>query len=504
MEASTCQYKNCIRDPDFICKCSDSRSYFCSEHIDDHSNICKGYIIENFTEISSGKKKIILNRFKSALTTLKQMHDNINKKNKEIIGKILSKAVEDLEFIRKKENIIYESMDLLNKIDKIANKPQQTDVENFILKYLSKDNDLVDELQEKNKEIIDDLDIARKNKELQDKIQNLQDIIDEKTYELKERLDQIEDRQKECSLKSENMELIENIEKIEEAFEENSEAINCYKERIKNIEKEFIMHEEDIESPYIHFFEKNTNKLNTVNVASDRDQYRFYEMQDNMTYNGAFCQITKTMMFFYGGISNSIIDYTYIIDTEQKTATKQRSGKLGSYIGQGSLYKNSIYVFSGKYNQNYKDSAMFNLKTNTWHPIEPLPAATHCNLSVPFGNKIIVTGYHLDCVYIYSIKNNCYQKFGAFKANFSKILGKADKKVYIFEGNKVHESRDGTIGQYDIVNPSTGLPDSWLLSFPTKYKNNIYFVLDNRNLYKMDLTSKTFALVRALNIIDNI
>ncbi|OMJ78295.1 hypothetical protein SteCoe_21927 [Stentor coeruleus] len=416
----------------------------------------------------------------------------------------MSIAVEDLEFIRKKENIIYGAIELLNKFDRITNKSQQTEGEIFILKYLNNTDKLIKDLQEKHIEIIDDLDITKKNQELYDKIQKLQAIIDEKTQELKERLDQIEDKQKEFSLKSENLEILENIEKIEEAFKESSEVVSSYKERVKNIEKEFYVNEEDIESPYIHFFENNTKKLNTVNVASDRDQYRLYDMQDNMSYNGAFCQITKTITLFYGGITSSTIGHTYIIDTENQIATKQLSGKLGYCIGQGSFYKNAVYFFSGCCNQNYRDSAMFNLRTNTWHSIEPLPAAAHCNLSVPIGNKIVVTGYHFGCAYIYSIKNNYYKQFGSFQVNFSKILCKANKKIYLFEGSRVHESREGSIGQYDIVNPSAGLPNSWLLSFPTKYKDNIYFVLDNRSLYKMDLTTKAVVLIRVLNIVDNI
>lgn len=117
MKRNTCQYKTCDNDPEFSCKCAENNSFFCKIHIQVHaSEVNNAFhdIMPNYIKIDAEHKTIFLAQCNSFLANIKRIRDSINQKVKETIEKVMKKAVEDFEYLRKTELLITESNNIKN------------------------------------------------------------------------------------------------------------------------------------------------------------------------------------------------------------------------------------------------------------------------------------------------------------------------------------------------------------------------------------------------------
>lgn len=494
MSASNCQYGSCDKDPEFICKCSNSASFFCKTHISLHTSQFRQInhdIQPNIIEINPHQKIIFLAQCYIFLENLKKIRYNVNQKTKEAIGKIMKQAADDMEYIRKTEILITESMKLLLEKEFIVKKDQQNKVEKFILRYLSSESSFIEEINRKGDEMVKEMDFQRKEMALNEMIEKIRnDVKNEIKLEINEELGkEIVSKMDEMDRKIENIRII------------NANAVDNFGKKVNFLLEEAGLMQENDEffDGKMFYFDDNTKKLNIIDVASNKDSSSMYNIEENMSMNGSFCRVSQFIIFFYGGCRGGInTDSTYIIDTEQKIAEKKPSWKTGGYSGACSLYNNNVYVFGGTNGPIYVTSGKFDINSNAWQNIQPLPSATHCNSTVVLDNNIFITGYNLGIAYVYSIENNSYLSIGSFQSIWNKIICKASRKLYIFENNKLHEFSADNPGQISVVNSLTGVPNNFLISFTTRFKKDLYFVLSNKNIYRFNPANKSVSMMRAV------
>lgn len=593
MEIKTCQFKGCKDDPEFSCTCSQEQTFYCEKHlkvhtslnIEQHHNVAK-----NFIDINPGDKLIFCTHTSNLLSTLKNIKDNINKKAKEAISKILRQAVEDLEYVRKKEFLIMEATKLLEVKDKIIKKPKQSLVEEFIIEQIKSSKSIEEELILKEEEMMIGLDIERKEKALKDLTLRLRNDIENKiekndqnikteVEKVKEKfLEETQKIRSDIGLKIDTNEknIIKKVEDLANHLKESSEKIqldiensikfqsgiidkkineteeevkkeisgmgkilDMHKEQMIEMSEAIIMHREEISElisqnstntsiltqssknmrvifeelglsyendefndEKMFYFEDNTKKLIQVCVSSDRDSSVQLSIQDNMTYHGGFCRLSQSKCFVFGGNrGGTYIDIAYIVDIDALTAEKKTSWRIGGYTGLSCIFGGFIYAFGGYDGSGqFSHSGKYSLASNIWAGIQPLPIASYSNSSAIIGNEICITGYNLTTTFIYCFSNDSYLTAGNFQGNVHKVLCKVSKRLFVFDNNKLYESSLESFGQFAVVNNSTGVPNKYLICFPTRYKKDLYFALNNKIIYRLNLTTKAVSVLRAVNI----
>lgn len=127
-----------------------------------------------------------------------------------------------------------------------------------------------------------------------------------------------------------------------------------------------------------------------------------------------------------------------------------------------------------------------------------MPNATYCNSSVVLDDSMFITGLNFNSAYIYNILNDTYLSIGSFQTGIHKVLCKASRKLYVFENNKLHESSADNPGEFCVISFSTGVTNSYLISCTTRFRKDLYFVLFDKKIYKLNLTTKIVSLLRSV------
>ncbi|OMJ68912.1 hypothetical protein SteCoe_33494 [Stentor coeruleus] len=462
MEADICQYQGCNQDPEYICKCNEEYTFICSNHLNEHTQ--KGInhsIIKNFTEITLGDKQIMIAQCNISLRQLRLMRENISQKTRENISIIVTNALRDLEYIRKNEQLIESSIDLISLKDRLVKKKNYSECEVFLMKYLTDPNKICEELDKRASEMLFDLDFEMKIK----------------------------------TLKEENIDFKNQLEKLTIEHDKKISAIQNF------IGIDF---NEENDNPQISFFTDNSKKLITINLFSDSDTSYLCNIPENLTCFGAFCKISQDAFFYYSGrCGNSYTDISYIIDTNTKILTKLPSWKTNSYSGLSSYVGNDIYTFGGHNGSIiHSEAHKYNLLSNTWSSVSSMPLPTQSNCSIPLNDSILVVGYNLPGIYRYSWDTNSYTSLGLFQGSQHKIICKANGKVFVLEYNKLHESISNNLNQFAVVNGATTVPNSYLISYPVKNGNNLYFVLGDFKIYRLNFQTRAVVMLRPMKLVN--
>lgn len=233
----------------------------------------------------------------------------------------MKQAVDDIEYLRKTEFLITESMKLIINKDKIIKKAQQTLEEEFILRYIDSTKKFIDKLHIKENEMIKSLDFESKDQVLSDKIEKVKD-------EIKNQIKQ-------------------DINEIDKKFE--NALSNCHNKLNAVFEESGLLIEDDeFTDGKMFFFNNETKNLVTVNVFSSEDSITLVTAPESLSIYGGFCRISEHLIFLSGGYKGSAyIDNVYIIDCKQRVAEKKMPWKIVGHTGSCSLYKNCIYNFGG-------------------------------------------------------------------------------------------------------------------------------------------------------------
>ncbi|OMJ71398.1 hypothetical protein SteCoe_30389 [Stentor coeruleus] len=493
MEISLCQFESCKLDPEYLCKGFEHSNYFCTEHLEVHCGEGNDHnISKNFIDLVESDRVILINKCKISLRSLKEMKTNISKKLNESIEKLMKQSINDFEFIRKKELLISEVINFLKLKNKLILRAMQSKEEKFIMKYISTPDKLTKKISEKEAQIICKLDFEQRETNLKAQIEKFQEDFQEKLILLDEKhKESIADETKKFQL---------TIEEINNSMLDN---IAQLKNRLTYLEENTgYIQDDDKESQYFYFFNQDSKRLNTINLASDKDTFYDYDIPDLMGYSGGFCMVSPELFFVNSGYVGGayITGNTYIFNLEQKSAEKKESLKIRGFNGVCSFLNDCIYSFAG-YNLSalLTESVKFDLNAGKWQNIQDLPLATHCNSSVVFGNKIIIIGYNIASAYIYSVQENSYSSVGVFQASCYKMIFKVRNKVYVLENNKLHENTCPGLGQFSYIATSIGVGER-LTCIPTTYKKEVYFMVRNNNsIFKINLQTKSVTVFRNTN-----
>lgn len=462
MEADTCQYQGCDQEPEYICKCNDQYTFICSTHLNEHTQAGQNHsIIKNFTEITLGDKQIVIAQCNISLRQLRSTRENINQKTRENISIIVTNALKDLEYIRKNEQLIESSIELISLKDRLVKKKNYSECEMFLIKHMADPNRICEELESRASEILFNLDFEKK-------IQ---------------------------TLKEENIGFKIQLEKLSAEHEKKISAIQNFTG---------IDFDDENDNPQISFFTDNSKKLVTINLFSDSDSSYLCNIPENLTCYGAFCKISQDTIFYYSGrCSNAYTDISYIIDTNTKILTKLPSWKANGYSGLSSRIGDGIYIFGGHNGSvTHSEAYKYDLLSNTWSSIASMPVPTQSNSSVPLNDNILIIGYNLPCIYKYNLDTNAYNSLGFFQGSQHKIICKANGKIFVLEYTKLYESISHNLNQFAIVNSATSAPNSYLISYPVKNGNNLYFVLGDFKIYRLNFQTKAVVMLRAMKVVN--
>ena len=154
----------------------------------------------------------------------------------------------------------------------------------------------------------------------------------------------------------------------------------------------------------------------------------------------------KYVYYFYGksqlpNTSNAALR----IDAKTKTIVKLTDSyfsKFGSSVPVAHLTK--LYFFGGfsKSNQLSADSEYFDMLTETWTVISPMPAPSSFASGVEINNEIYLTSNELRSVNKYYPKTDQYQTFfdsiSGYLQNFHMFLAAAGEKLFYFYNRGIY------------------------------------------------------------------
>ncbi|OMJ91735.1 hypothetical protein SteCoe_5633 [Stentor coeruleus] len=387
----------------------------------------------------------------------------------------MRQVVKDLEYLRKTELLIAESMNFLLEKNNMTKKNKQNKLKEFILRNINSTKTFIEKLNRKEDEMIQEIDFEKKKLALSKKIEKVNDEIQIK---IKEEINTVDKK----------------IEKIENIALNTNNTLNHLLEVTG-----FTYEDDEFADGKMYFFNDNTKNLITIDVSLTTDSLTLINSPENLSPLGGFCRISEDKIFLHSGYrGGSYTNSIFIVDLKQGIAEKRESFKLG-FLGSCSRFKNNVYAFGGHDGSAPSTACRkFDLNSDTWQSIQNLPISTHCNSTAILDDNIFIAGFNIDSVYTYNISNNSYSNIGSFQSHWNKILCKASKKIYLFENNKLHESTDDNPKKFSVINSSTGVSNNYLISFTTRFKNDLYFVLNNKSIYKINILTKVINLVRSV------
>jgi Kelch motif len=497
METSEiCEFPGCLSLPEYLCECSSEPKKLCTEHLSIHvKDEGKHRILENYIEISDGKSTIISIQCTRSLSKFKSLRENIIRISNKTIQKIIDTTVSHMQKIRELELLFDNTIEYLQKNNKIIKKKSQSSMEDFILKYLNHPDDIYEDLLKQEYEIILKLDIEKKLETVIEENSNLKKNLDLTKLNFS-RLDS------ECkSLRSVYEEVLSQKIGLQEKTD-RLEYMESFMQKLIGEDQLKDLLSSEYNSKNMCYFERNSKTLNIISISEVDEKYQL-EISDSLDINSGFCELPNNEYFYYAGCPLNFVDFVYIINPSHKTATKRSSGKAKCNIGSCSYYESKVYIFGGQnsLSQEINDAEIYNLNSNTWQDASNLPVACAWISSVVFDKMIMITGFQASTVYNYSIEKNLYSFAGNFTPNRHKVICQGLGKVYVFENGKLHESFDSGVSQYLLINGGTGIPhNQQLISYIIRNQIFVYFILNNKIIYRFNLLTKEIKYIRQITV----
>lgn len=149
------------------------------------------------------------------------------------------------------------------------------------------------------------------------------------------------------------------------------------------------------------------------------------ENPHKLDYFCNFCQLPNNEIFGFSCFKLG----TFIIKADLSFQKLKRSAKPTSFCGS-IYYEGYVYIFGGSGN-NYE---RFNLVRHIWTKLPKLPRTSDYTSCAILQNKILITGYHLDNIYVFNPDINSYTRtLKALKMDTQKLVCNANQRGFLIE-----------------------------------------------------------------------
>ena len=252
-----------------------------------------------------------------------------------------------------------------------------------------------------------------------------------------------------------------------------------------------------VPSPYIVCFRKASKELQILNVTDMK--IKTTNAKALMGSRAGWCLLPDGRIFHYGGwiadTKNSSI--CAIINPEQKSIELMKSNHDLRNIGQCSYYKGDVYMFGGHNEDTFAKSFKYSILKNEWQAITPMPSLSRdCNSTV-LGSTIVIGGMKHESLLLYGPSTDTYRKSLELSEKKYKIVWTGNRKVFVLWCGKIFESKPFDLNTWKCVANNLGIEDARLMGLSVRWGNWVYLLLENRNLYKFNLFTKTIEIVSA-------
>lgn len=192
------------------------------------------------------------------------------------------------------------------------------------------------------------------------------------------------------------------------------------------------------------------------------------------------CKISKDCYFINGGYNGSASTSETFIINIKAGSYESLASSTPRRLGGCTYNDNKVYRFGGHTSKAESLSDCFDLNTKKWNQIANLPSESYHNTAAVTGNKIIVSGYHLNCALAFD--GNTYTPIINLAANCYKIVAEG----YILVQNTLYAYLDGEWQGHNI-----GMiwdKYCWIY-LPFKRGRFIYFVETTSGLMRINTVS---------------
>lgn len=298
-----------------------------------------------------------------------------------------------------------------------------------------------------------------------------------------------------------------NVEKIvdKEDFDEVSKILegtlienNSYRDHLVNkitvfydLSNYYKPQSLELESEFLCFFRNRSKNLTLISIDKP-DLVIPLDISNCFDQWSTHCELPNNKYFFYGG--NPYISDVSIIDINKKTGIQKKSGRAKGYMAS-CYYKNKVYVFGGYNGQYQRDAESYNLITDSWEDLSPLPIRCGNSACVRLNDNILYAAYTSNSLIVYSISYDVYFRYGNFGSNF-KIICNHQDLVYLFVCGKVYRSNYPDFSKFQLINNATCVTSTSLYAYGVLKDKNFYFALHDNNIYKFDFNTETIVLLK--------
>lgn len=202
---------------------------------------------------------------------------------------------------------------------------------------------------------------------------------------------------------------------------------------------------------------------------------------------GGACKISKGLYFFNGGIKKEPIGETWLINTIKGTADALPPSICRK--GNGCIYKDGqVYVFGGYQNLGIEICQTYNIAARKWEKINSLPVASFSNTATLLDNRILVTGFNLNCVFSYDTTG--YTSVLKLQSNFTKFLCEG----WVISNRRLYENSDRSSNKWETYHTQCVL-DTYFVYTGFKRGSFIYFITVRNQLWRINTIDKKIELV---------
>lgn len=108
-------------------------------------------------------------------------------------------------------------------------------------------------------------------------------------------------------------------------------------------------------------------------------------------------------------------------------------------------------------NTYVRDAERYDLATDSWENLSPLPAPCGYGLFSQLKNSITYAGYKLTSIIVYLIPNNPYARYGNLGVNKNKIIFNWENNIYVFVSENLYKI-NSNFSSFRIINNPQEFP----------------------------------------------
>lgn len=235
-------------------------------------------------------------------------------------------------------------------------------------------------------------------------------------------------------------------------------------------------------------FNNSSGTLYNLNPITEELEYSDLKPEKTMGGSAGSCLLPNKKVFYYGGQFSVMTwpsEFCSIIDPEMKKVEFKRKGPKRMYnIGTCAYLDGKVYMFggSGKCRIVCNNAFEYNIEGDSWKSICDLPIGSEKNCALAAFGGVAVTGQRIGG-YLYDIEKDVYVEKMQKSEGGKVLLDCGRNLVVLANGGVCVWSEDGKV---ESVNGPSGVSSElYMKSYPIIHSNWIYFLLSDKNLYRM-------------------